>query len=685
MSKISSRKQSKRAIAFVLALLMLFNQNLLLKTSAEESVGTVPTLTYLYQETFEGTSLPTGFSGKGTIDTESKVLKIKELGDTDISITPVEGVNKYTIEFDMMRVDEYDASTNNFIQLKMYDSSNTEICMYNTSFANLRIAYMDGTRKYRELQNDSEIYVVEKGNWATYKYEVDVAEKTIVLTVTDKDGNVYVDNNATQSPFYGNGNDLAKFQFKVPRTNGAGAASEAEYSVDNFKVYYETPQDLDGEGDEDSGSNGTVEIPEGTTAIYQESFEGTALPTGFSGKGIVDTENKVLKIKELGDTDISITPVEGVNKYTIEFDMVRVDEYDASTNNYIQLKMYDASNAEICMYNTSNANLRIAYMDGTRKYRELQNDSEIYVVEKGNWATYKYEVDVAEKTIVLTVTDKDGNVYVDNNATQSPFYGNGNDLAKFQFKVPRTNGAGAASEVEYSVDNFKVYYAKPVACIGNTKYTTISEAISDAECAEEAVVIILEDNFTSAEAITIKNSNVTLDLNGYTLTTSYLTSYGDVVDNSIGKTGRLKVFATNGMLAAGNSQVPIYITDEGYMFATMTRQSSVTKTDDSFTVISRPSFGDNYTRLAGGAEDVKLKFIIRLDWGKDVNGDFTDYQEFVYNDDLVQTVYGSGKAFLVTVNGLKNYTENMKVTVLVRSTDLEVEWVNNSFYMSSTN
>ena len=121
----------------------------------------------------------------------------------------------------------------------------------------------------------------------------------------------------------------------------------------------------------------------------------------------------------------------------------------------------------------------------------------------------------------------------------------------------------------------------------------------------------------------------------------------------------------------------------------MLGQSGVSKTEDSFTVISRPSFGAKvYNKLAEDDADVAdahVMFIIRLDWGKDANGNFTDSQEFVYNNDIVNSVYGSGKAFSITVNGLTGYTENMKVTVLVRSTDLEVDWVNNEFYMSSAN
>ena len=223
-----------------------------------------------------------------------------------------------------------------------------------------------------------------------------------------------------------------------------------------------------------------------------------------------------------------------------------------------------------------------------------------------------------------------------------------------------------------------------VASISNTKYASLEKAIENA--AVEDTITLLDDIVYDG-ALVIGN-NITLDLNGNTLTAKSTATFGgNVVDNSDGKAGRLKVDAENGTLSAGNSQIPIYIAGEGYMFATMLGQASVTKTEDSFTVISRPSFGDAYSKLAGGADAAKLQFIIRLDWGTVTDGKYQYYQEFKYNEDTVKAVYNvdTPKAFSVTVNGLSEYKETMKVTVLVRSTDLEVEWVNNEFYMSSAN
>ena len=227
---------------------------------------------------------------------------------------------------------------------------------------------------------------------------------------------------------------------------------------------------------------------------------------------------------------------------------------------------------------------------------------------------------------------------------------------------------------------------EPVVSVNGVEYTgTLLEAIVEAKnSTDKEFEIDLLADIKLGETLTI-GENITLDLNGKTLDmdgNSWI-SYGDVVDNDANKKGRLKVDATKGELSKGNSHMPVYIAGEGYMLASMKKQATQTKAENlsSFNSISRPSFGPAHAaKLANGATDAGLQFIIRLDWGKDNDGKFTDSQEFSYSDSLVQTVYKDGKAFSVTITGLTNYVENMKVTEYVKS-DLGVVWENNSFYM----
>ena len=236
------------------------------------------------------------------------------------------------------------------------------------------------------------------------------------------------------------------------------------------------------------------------------------------------------------------------------------------------------------------------------------------------------------------------------------------------------------------------------AQIGDETYESLAAAINAANAAIDggasSAEIDLQTDITASRT-TVVNAKVILDLNGETLDMGsyYLTSLGDVVDNSTYKTGRLVVAGVDvssprALLAANNDQMPVYISSEGaYMLATMTAQAMQTKAEDlsSFNSISRPSFGADYVdKLQGGASAAKLQFILRLDWSTVTdNVTNTYYQEFKYSDDLVKSIYTNGTAFSVTVNGLTNYASSMKVSEYVKS-DLGVELLNNSFSMTET-
>ncbi len=283
-----------------------------------------------------------------------------------------------------------------------------------------------------------------------------------------------------------------------------------------------------------------------------------------------------------------------------------------------------------------------------------------------------------EDTVTSTAYIKNGNDWVESTTYTHLFPENENN--RYLILKPLTNLTG---DQTVCFDAVRVYYTKT--------YETLEGAIGDAASGETIEVVgnvALTKDITSTNANITIDSGVILNLNGFTLDMddNYLYSSGDVVDNSTNKDGRL-VVATDGSgnlkgkLAASNSQVPMYIDGEGYMFATMLGQFSESTTDDSFTVISRPSFGDAYEMLKDGSTEERLQFIIRLDW---IENETSYYQPLKYVDDLVKTVYEEGKAFSATVNGLSAYKDSMKVSVLVKS-DLGVEWVNNSFYMSTSN
>ena len=150
--------------------------------------------------------------------------------------------------------------------------------------------------------------------------------------------------------------------------------------------------------------------------------------------------------------------------------------------------------------------------------------------------------------------------------------------------------------------------ASAVAKIGSSEYTSLADAITAANDETNAVEIDLCAAVVLTD-VTI-DSNVTLDLNGCTLTTSSSITVapgGNVVDNSDKKSGRLILGENAKVSWTSNSQVPVYDANTntgGYAFATMTEQvyRKSAMGADTFELIFKPDFGvlndlmaNNYT------------------------------------------------------------------------------------------
>ena len=228
-----------------------------------------------------------------------------------------------------------------------------------------------------------------------------------------------------------------------------------------------------------------------------------------------------------------------------------------------------------------------------------------------------------------------------------------------------------------------------VAQIGETTYPSLDAAITNAGTNTEVEIDLLEA-VELKDAITI-NSNVTLDLNGCTLTTSSSITVapgGNVVDNSETKSGLLKLGDSGTITWTTNSQVPVYNTEkEGYAFATMTEQvyRKSERGADTFELIFKPDFGALNDLMAKGSVATKVDIGVNLEW-TDAEGTSKTAQ-LVYTedmDDMVQTVYtaNSGKAFLLTATGANSF-DNLTITPMVKS-KLGTEWsdseVNASVY-----
>ncbi len=207
-------------------------------------------------------------------------------------------------------------------------------------------------------------------------------------------------------------------------------------------------------------------------------------------------------------------------------------------------------------------------------------------------------------------------------------------------------------------------------------YGDVTDALN-AAAAGETVKMLMDYVETD---IVIVNKGVTLDLNGKTLTASYLVAFNGnhVVDNSTDKAGLLKIAKNNISLPEDNAQMPVWTTD-GYKFATMKLQHTVTELVDGFKIKYRPSFGTafNVPYFADGAIDNGIQIVIRLSWYDEENGTNAS-QDFVFSEELVKSIYANGKAFTLTVNGISDM-KNVNASLLVIS-ETGVTSVNENVY-----
>ena len=221
-----------------------------------------------------------------------------------------------------------------------------------------------------------------------------------------------------------------------------------------------------------------------------------------------------------------------------------------------------------------------------------------------------------------------------------------------------------------------------VASINGTEYASLKEAIGKAVAGD---TITLVDDIDLGTEVIVQDKAITLDLNGNTLTAGYFTAFTgtNVVDTSDAKTGVLKVDADKCLLDAANTQMPVYNGKDGYVFVDIEKheQRNSNVGDDTFELIFKPSFGTGTgaknTLLAAGGEDAKVSIIIRLEW-TDAKGK-PQSKDLIYNDGMVEEVYGKGKAFYIKASGAKSFPD-LKITPLVQSKlNASIKWLGTTF------
>ncbi len=224
-----------------------------------------------------------------------------------------------------------------------------------------------------------------------------------------------------------------------------------------------------------------------------------------------------------------------------------------------------------------------------------------------------------------------------------------------------------------------------VAKTDSACYETLDEALAAAEAAAAAAdkIVTLAADITAGTVMV--PAGVTLNLGAYTLTADYVVAFGFVTaESGAGKlaVAKDKIHLPTQCYNNGTYDIlPIYNSEGGYYVFTWidvrtTNSSTSTYQDRGLTVDTENNSlkfkfvvgVDDVAKglLANGAADNNFSIVVRLTWTT-TNGEA--YQNFVYNEDAIKLVYGTGgNDFYLNLTGYDTVgidPENLQVCGMV--------------------
>lgn len=202
-------------------------------------------------------------------------------------------------------------------------------------------------------------------------------------------------------------------------------------------------------------------------------------------------------------------------------------------------------------------------------------------------------------------------------------------------------------------------------------YESVTDALFTAS--EGDTVTLLKDEEVSIVSVI---DDVTLDLNGHTLEASYVTCFGNIVDESADNTGLLKVETKRFLIQDKNKQLPMK-NGKGYQFFEVEKFNKAWQKElsrYSFQTCVEPSALE---LIMQGTEVTGVTVNVRVSW---TQGDGLRTQDFTYNDELVNTFFGSykeasnsyAKMFTLVLNGTSAFEELTFSAVMVSDTGVEI-------------
>ncbi len=197
-------------------------------------------------------------------------------------------------------------------------------------------------------------------------------------------------------------------------------------------------------------------------------------------------------------------------------------------------------------------------------------------------------------------------------------------------------------------------------------YAVVATALAEAEAGQ--TILMLK---AAVESVLLVREDITLDLNGVELTASYVAAFNgsNVIDSAENK-GLLVAEQNRVMLQETNKQAPVY-NGEGYVFADVKFAIGTgVGVNEALRVNFLPApIKEIVDLLKDGVSDNGVQIVLQLSWKQD-NG--VSYQDFVYNEEMIQTVYENAtgaledypKAFyldLANIEGFEDLTAQVKI------------------------
>ena len=165
------------------------------------------------------------------------------------------------------------------------------------------------------------------------------------------------------------------------------------------------------------------------------------------------------------------------------------------------------------------------------------------------------------------------------------------------------------------------------------QYTDVKKALSEAD---EGQTVALQQDAQTTGILTLREGR-RLDLNGFTLTAKYVTSYGDIVDNCKAGSGMLKVAANRFLIQEKNRQMPVRDGD-GYRFVQVLGFNEAVLNNGTKYAFQPLLEAEAAELLSAGQETTGVTITVRVSWDQ-TNG--RRVQSFVYNDSQVQAYLSS--------------------------------------------